>query len=50
MSNGRRELELGWEGLKLETASGHFRLTSANGLQMLDDEENPLVTFGKYNN
>lgn len=50
MLDGSPELQLGWSGLKIESASGHLRLTSANGLQMLDDENNLLVTFGKYNN
>ena len=48
---GKPQLQLGWDGLKIESANGHMRLTSANGLQMFgNNEEKPLVTFGKYNN
>lgn len=47
--DGETQLELGWEGLRIEGANGHVKLTGANGLQMFgDDEEKPLVTFGKY--
>lgn len=47
VNNGETQLELGWNGLVLQGADGHVRLTADAGLQMLDDNNNPLVTFGR---
>ena len=46
--DGKPQLALGWDGLRIEGANGHMRLTSANGLQMFDDNGNVLATFGKF--
>ena len=49
MIDGVTELELGWEGLKIESAKGHVKLTGKHGLQMFgSDSKKPLVTFGNY--
>lgn len=50
VNNDTTALELGWNGLTIVSADGHVKLTSANGLQMLNDNGNPLVTFGKRDN
>lgn len=42
-------LNLSWDGLTISGAEGHLKLTSANGLQMFDDDNHALVTFGKHN-
>ena len=49
VNHGDIALDLGWNGLTISGAEGHIKLTSANGLQMFDDNNNPLVTFGKHN-
>ena len=49
MLNGEQQLELGWNGLRIESLGGHVKLTGDNGLQMFDENDNALVTFGKLN-
>ena len=48
MLDGAPQLELGWNGLKIEGANGHIKLTGENGLQMLNEAGKAIVTFGKY--
>lgn len=49
INEGNTALDLGWNGLTISGAEGHIKLTSANGLQMFDDNNHALVTFGKHN-
>ena len=44
------QLELDWDGLKIQGANGHMKLTSEIGLQMLNEAGKAIVTFGKYGN
>lgn len=50
MLDGVPQLELGWQGFQIKGANGHVKITSNAGLQMVDEQERPLVTFGKYGN
>lgn len=47
-NKGSDSLELGWNGLKIYGANGHLKLTSDEGLQILNNNNIPLLTFGKY--
>lgn len=49
-NNGETQLELGWDGLRIESLDGHVKLTGENGLQMFDENNKALATFGKLNN
>lgn len=48
VNNGNTQLDLGWEGLRIEGADGHVKLTGESGLQMFNEAGKPIVTFGKY--
>lgn len=49
VNNGMTQLELSWNGLIMQGADGHVRLTAKEGLRMFDDDDNVLVTFGRRN-
>lgn len=50
VNEGKTQLELGWNGLRIESLDGHVKLTGENGLQMFDDDDRIIVTFGKLEN
>ena len=50
VNNGNTQLDLNWKGLFLESLEGRLKLTGKNGLQILDQNNNVLLTFGKKDN